>query len=67
MTEAELIYHCQKQNAASQKLLYDMYAAKMLSVCMRYINEKTEAEDILQEGFIKIFANIIHFQKRRLF
>ena len=61
MTEAELINNCKKQHAASQKLLYDLYAAKMLSVCMRYINEKTEAEDILQEGFIKIFANIIYF------
>jgi RNA polymerase sigma factor (sigma-70 family) len=67
MTEAELIYHCQKQNAASQKLLYEMYAAKMLSVCMRYINEKTEAEDVLQEGFIKIFANILHFRNEGSF
>jgi RNA polymerase sigma-70 factor (ECF subfamily) len=56
MTEAELINNCKKQPAASQKVLYDLYAAKMLSVCMRYINEKTEAEDILQEGFIKILG-----------
>jgi RNA polymerase sigma-70 factor (ECF subfamily) len=67
MTEAELIYKCQQQNAASQKLLYDLYASKMLSVCMRYISEKTEAEDILQEGFIKIFASIIHFRNEGSF
>jgi RNA polymerase sigma-70 factor (ECF subfamily) len=62
MTEAEIINNCQKQHAASQKLLYDMYAGKMLSVCMRYINDKAEAEDVLQEGFIKIFSHIIHFR-----
>jgi RNA polymerase sigma-70 factor (ECF subfamily) len=62
MTEAELINNCKKQHAASQKLLYNMYAGKMLSVCMRYINEKSEAEDILQEGFIKIFSHISYFR-----
>lgn len=67
MTEAELIYNCQQQHAASQKMLYNLYAGKMLSVCMRYINEKTEAEDILQEGFIKIFASIIHFRNEGSF
>jgi RNA polymerase sigma factor (sigma-70 family) len=62
MTEAELIHNCKDQDSASQKLLYHRYAGKMLSVCMRYINDKAEAEDVLQEGFIKIFANIIHFR-----
>lgn len=62
MTEAELIQNCKNQHAGSQKLLYNMYAGKMLSVCMRYINDKSEAEDVLQEGFIKIFAHIIHFR-----
>lgn len=62
MSEAELIHNCKKQHAASQKLLYDTYAGKMLSVCMRYINDKAEAEDVLQEGFIKIFAHINHFR-----
>jgi len=62
MTEADLINNCKKQHAASQKLLYNKYAGKMLSVCMRYINDKSEAEDILQEGFIKIFTHISYFR-----
>lgn len=62
MTEAELIHNCKNQHPASQKALYQKYAGKMLSVCMRYINDKTEAEDVLQEGFIKIFANISYFR-----
>jgi RNA polymerase sigma-70 factor (ECF subfamily) len=67
MTESELLYNCKKQHAASQKLLYEKYAGKMLSVCMRYIHDKAEAEDVLQEGFIKIFANIIHFREEGSF
>lgn len=62
MTENELIQNCKNQHAGSQKLLYNAYAGKMLSVCMRYISDKSEAEDVLQEGFIKIFSNIIHFR-----
>jgi RNA polymerase sigma factor (sigma-70 family) len=67
MSEIELIQNCKKQHAASQKLLYEKYAGKMLSVCMRYINDKSEAEDVLQEGFIKIFANIVHFRSEGSF
>jgi len=67
MNEAEIIYNCKKQHAASQKYLYNLYAGKMLSVCMRYITNKAEAEDVLQEGFIKIFANIIHFREEGSF
>jgi len=67
MSEAEIIHNCKNQHAASQKLLYDRYAGKMLSVCMRYINDKAEAEDVLQEAFIKIFANIVHFRSEGSF
>jgi RNA polymerase sigma-70 factor (ECF subfamily) len=41
-----------------QKELYDRFAAKMYGVCLRYASNAEEAEDILQEGFIKIFNKI---------
>jgi RNA polymerase sigma-70 factor (ECF subfamily) len=41
-----------------QKALYQRYAAKLLMVCLRYTKSKAAAEDILQEGFIKVFRNI---------
>ena len=44
-----------------QKALYERYAAKLLLVCQRYTQHKTAAEDILQEGFIKIFSHIHQF------
>jgi RNA polymerase sigma-70 factor (ECF subfamily) len=56
--EKEIIEGCIKQNRKAQKMLYDRYASKFLGICMRYAKDKQEAEDILQEGFLKIFERI---------
>ena len=46
-----------------QRILYQKYAGTMLQVCLRYTNNnKTDAEDILQEGFIKVFKNLQNFR-----
>ena len=45
-------------NSKMQKLLYHQYAAKMYGVCLRYAKNEADAEDILQEGFIKAFRNL---------
>jgi len=56
MTEIEtLIAACQKQDRKAQKRLYDLYAGKMLAICFRYVKSREDAEDVLQEGFLKIF------------
>lgn len=62
MSEAELIDGCISEDRACQYALYKAYAGKMLSVCRRYARSDSEAEDILQEGFIKIFDNIARFR-----
>jgi len=62
LTEKDLIEGCIKENRASQKALYERYCRKMMVVCQRYSKTAYEAEDILQEGFIKIFANIKTFR-----
>lgn len=54
----ELIVGCQKDKRKAQKELYDRYAPVLLGVCMRYAKDSSEAEDVLQEGFIKIFDKI---------
>ena len=46
-----------------QKVLYEMYSKKLLVICLRYSKLQQEAEDILQEAFIKIYANIKDFRK----
>jgi RNA polymerase sigma factor (sigma-70 family) len=61
-SEKELIEGCLNENRAIQKALYDRYCRKMMVVCQRYSKSTQEAEDILQEGFIKVFANINSFR-----
>lgn len=46
-----------------QRLLYDLYAKKMMVVCLRYASTSFEAEDIVQEGFVKVFSNIQNFKR----
>lgn len=58
LTERDLIDKCLKGDPTSQRGLFDMYAGKMMSVCKRYGRHKAEAEDMLQEGFIKVFMNL---------
>ena len=53
-----LITESKRGNQRIQKLLYEQYAAKMYDVCFRYAKNQADAEDILQEGFIKIFRNL---------
>lgn len=61
-TEKDLIEDCIKENRAAQKALYERYCRKMMVVCQRYAKSMQEAEDILQDGFIKVFANIKSFR-----
>jgi len=62
LTEFELIKGCVKQNTSFQRLLFEQYAGKFMTVCLRYANDAMEAEDMLQEGFIRIFGNIHQFK-----
>ncbi len=57
MTENEIIKGCLKNNRESQKALYELYYMEMLGVCLRYSKDDNEAQEILQEGFLKVFLN----------
>lgn len=58
LNEKQLIEGCVRQDKLAQKMLYEKYASSLLGICMRYAQDKPEAEDILQEGFLKIFLRI---------
>ncbi len=58
-----LVKGCLKGHPKSQKLLYERYAPKMMSICARYCANDAEAADILQEGFIKVFNNLQKLKK----
>lgn len=60
--DKELVSRCCKGERAAQKELYERFAAGMLAVCMRYTKARDDAEDILQEAFIKVFNNIDKFR-----
>lgn len=57
-----LVKNCLKGKIAAQKQLYDLFASPMLSVCYRYTRSITDAEDVLQEGFVKVFFNLNQYQ-----
>jgi RNA polymerase sigma-70 factor (ECF subfamily) len=57
-----IINGCLKGNRRDQELLYRRHAAKLYAVCIQYSGNDEEARDILQDGFIKIFENLIHYK-----
>ncbi|CAG0994076.1 MAG: RNA polymerase sigma factor [Bacteroidetes bacterium] len=64
MTDEQLVEGCVKKQALAQKALYDKYSRRMLGVCLRYASSTDEAQDILQDGFIKVFDKIEAFNAK---
>ncbi len=62
MTEKEIIAGCIKKKAQCQHLLFNQYSRKLMTVCLRYAGSTEEAEDMLQESFIKIFSSITQYR-----
>jgi RNA polymerase sigma factor (sigma-70 family) len=62
LSDNELIKGCTEDNSRSQKLLFDRYSRKMMGICLRYAANRQEAEDMLQDGWIKVFRNIKSFR-----
>lgn len=62
ITESDLIRECIAGNRGMQEELYRRFAPKMYAVCMRYANNTDDAQDLLQEGFIKVFRNLEKFR-----
>ena len=69
MNELQLIEGCRKGERRAQKELYDAYSRKMMGVCLRYVNDRETARDLLQggflygtdllqDGFVKIFTSM---------
>ncbi len=65
--ESDLIEGCIEGNRRMQEILYSRFAPKMYAVCLRYASNAAEAEDILQEGFIKIFKKMDTFRSEGSF
>lgn len=62
MQEDQLIKKVLQGNSQAQKAFYDLFASKMYGVALRYARDRDEANDILQEGFVKVFSNLSSFR-----
>ncbi|MFN4082388.1 MAG: RNA polymerase sigma factor [Bacteroidia bacterium] len=62
INETDIIKGCIEGDRKCQKQLYQHFAGKMLAVCMRYAKDRAEAEDMLQEGFLKVFQSISKYK-----
>ena len=61
-SEKDLVNQCIKGVRTAQQALYDLYCTRLMAVCLRYAKSTPEAEDVLQEGFLKIFNSIKSFR-----
>lgn len=69
MTEAldHIIEECLNGNPKAQEQLYNTFSGKMFGVCLQYSGDYEEAQDILQEGFIRVFLNLYQFHRKGSF
>jgi RNA polymerase sigma factor (sigma-70 family) len=58
----EVLEGCQKGHNKAQRSLFSVYYNTMFTICIRYVKEQTDAEDLLSQGFTKVFKNIAKFQ-----
>lgn len=57
----EIIEGCIREEKAAQKKLFNYFYGRMLSICMRYTRDRDRAQEVVQEGFIKIFDKLAEF------
>ena len=62
LSESDLIQGCIDENRQMQEILYKRFSPKMYGVCLRYSGNVEDANDLLQEGFIKIFKNLARYR-----
>ena len=64
---AELVEQCKSNDRFAQRKLYELYSGPMFNVCYRIVNQQEEAEDVLQEAFVRMFRQIKDFRQEASF
>ena len=62
LTEQELVQGCKRGDDVARRQLYERYAGKMMAICMRYMGNREEAEDLLHDGYIKLYGSFDKFE-----
>ncbi|TXB64387.1 RNA polymerase sigma factor [Vicingus serpentipes] len=57
----DIVKKCVNGDRKAQKELYKKYYSKMMNVCYRYSKNSADAEDLLQDGFVKVFTNLSRY------
>jgi len=65
--DSNLINRCKKGDRQAQQIIYEKYSSVMLAICIRYVKDRMLAEDIMQEGFMTIFAKVGQFKDKGSF
>jgi RNA polymerase sigma-70 factor (ECF subfamily) len=63
----DILERCKKNDSKAQELLFNNYSKILLGICCRYIKDRDDAEDVLQDSFIKIFLNLKQFKNEGSF
>jgi RNA polymerase sigma-70 factor (ECF subfamily) len=63
MDETQILQGCLQRNVTAQEALYNHFCPRMMGVCYRYAGNREDAEDMLQEGFMKVFAYIHQYRQ----
>ena len=64
LSEHSAIANAKKGDATAQRYLYDLYRSKWFMICLRYLPNRADAEDALQNGLINIFTKIRQFDPK---
>ncbi len=64
MNELKLVKACQNGDNTARKKLYELYSQQMMGICFRYTGDIATSQDLLHDGFIKIFESVRSFQYR---
>jgi RNA polymerase sigma factor (sigma-70 family) len=67
LSESQLVVALQRGEARAQKITYERYATKMMAVCLRYVANQNDAEDVLIEAFMRVFERINQFRNEGSF
>jgi RNA polymerase sigma-70 factor (ECF subfamily) len=62
MTELQLIEACKRSDSFAQRLLYEQFAEKIFILCLRYVTNRHDAEELLSDCFVKAFKHVNQFQ-----
>lgn len=66
-TESDIIYACLRGERKAQQHLYETYSRKFFAICLRYVKDRDLAEDVMIEGFMKIFEKLPQFEAKGSF